>query len=890
VIVRESDGTVFRGATHATIYAEHEGQLSPADFEDADLFETSTGRIVNSTEAAGIADAQAQRVTGMAEAPLVAEDLQPPTPAEAEAAERVTEVATRDLASGQVFTGASHMESTQAAWKALGREPKGSPWLRDEQVFEGLEQGFLTSEGRFVSREEAAKIAERAAQYKEAGYPKYDSMDLEVEKAQPPAPADAALAKAEGVIGIDEIRRHVSNPREAGFVEVKAVVETAKKLAEPIREVKDSAEEAIKALQFYPDAPPELRNAIRKDMIGGIDKAVSYVYDTVGEYLWGGLNKEEAKLATEIIYAKDQLSRRQLGKGNPNLTVEEAQAELEALQKRADPKVLRATERWTEVHQAYTDRLIERGHLDPDQLIPDHVRHYVSKYTPDFAPMARVPLRLKRYRRGYTRRAGETEMEYRQTQEALMQSLIEMEYDNLIDDFIAAQVAEYDYLPHLNAEERIELFGADKAGRATRPVPGKLYKIDDEWYRGYSPDAPFSRVIFTTEEGLKALGGHKNVSLLPEKIYDLFRQFSERGHPIVYRINKATAYWKMMAIYSHYPSFTLNNMVGDTWLALVQHPRPDAFLRECGTALDHLLGKRKDDEFMRGLNKWLIDQNIKWGFTRSEIGRFQIATHPVGAVLAKLNKATDARENFNRVAYAASLYRAMQQGNGRTMIDAHDWIDTKGLSESDALGKISREVLTDYSAVSKPWRRYISGMVAPFGTFYAKTSARVWKWLFKHPIKALSTMLSLPVAATLFNSRSKDIEELEAGLPDYIRNRTHFVLGTNPDGTTRVVSLQLPQDVLIGTKIFAIATDYANRVIDGEMPATEAAVETLKQWGIREVEGVAYLTGPWIRFFRGLKNRRDPYDKSPVYSMEVENLTWDRKLRDEALFFIKCSN
>ena len=60
VLVRESDGKVFRGRTHADIFANYKDQLTEADLDASDLFETSTGRILGSAEAAKIAHAAGQ--------------------------------------------------------------------------------------------------------------------------------------------------------------------------------------------------------------------------------------------------------------------------------------------------------------------------------------------------------------------------------------------------------------------------------------------------------------------------------------------------------------------------------------------------------------------------------------------------------------------------------------------------------------------------------------------------------------------------------------------------------------------------------------------------------------------------------------------------------------
>jgi len=160
----------------------------------------------------------------------------------------------------------------------------------------------------------------------------------------------------------------------------------------------------------------------------------------------------------------------------------------------------------------------------------------------------------------------------------------------------------------------------------------------------------------------------------------------------------------------------------------------------------------------------------------------------------------------------------------------------------------------------------------------------------KHWGKALTAFLAAPVAATFYNDRNKESRELEKGLPDSVRDRVHFILGKTADGKTRVLSFQLPQDALIGTKIFSIATSYANRVILGEMTAEEAAIKTLKQWEYKETAGTASLMSPVGRFIVGLSSadRRDPYDKAPVYSKDPKDMTAYEYRKQTTLYGIKC--
>lgn len=69
----------------------------------------------------------------------------------------------RNIPTGMVFCGWRHSNCFEALNKAY---PKGSV---DEQQLAGKHQGFLTSRGMFVSRDEAGKIAFEAGQVKREG-------------------------------------------------------------------------------------------------------------------------------------------------------------------------------------------------------------------------------------------------------------------------------------------------------------------------------------------------------------------------------------------------------------------------------------------------------------------------------------------------------------------------------------------------------------------------------------------------------------------------------------------------------------------------------------------------------------------------------------------------
>jgi hypothetical protein len=666
--------------------------------------------------------------------------------------------------------------------------------------------------------------------------------------------------------------------------EFKATIEKAKEIPKGINE-------KLKKFRFYPDLPMEFRNAIRNEVVGAIDKARDKVFNRLAHAIWGGLKKADVEKSVEIIFARDQVSRARKAKGNPNISLQEAEKILGDVEKGASKEAVDAVERYRDITEAYQKDLVDRGILEPDQLIEDYAPHFVVDYTPDWTFNVGIPARLKRPFRGYKKRAFGTTKEYRQDADAILGHFLKVEHDNLIEDFIQRQAAKYDITPTLSESERITLFGAEKTGRPKMPKPGRIVEIGRERYRVYTPDIPFSRQLFPTEEGLMALGRYKRTYVLPENIYNAFTHFSDRGSAFTYWTNRATSYWKSAAILSHFPSFNVNNMIGDTWMATLQHPKPTAFFAEYPTALSYLTGKGKEGYF-KELDSFIKNHNILQGiFTEAEMARVRKAHDPLRILLSMANQASKFRESINRTAYTSSLLKEMKEGRGKEIRDAHSWINTEGLPLEDALGKISRDVLVDYQWVSRGFHRFIRGMAFPFGTWYFKSSPLLWKWTQKNWGKALVGFMSLPLAATAFNNRDEKTKELESRLPDYARHRVHFVMGENPDKTTRVWSFQLPQDVLIGTKIFSIATDYANRVANKELSPKEAALKTIREWGLQEAKGILFLTAPLIRFFAGLtsKDHRDPYDNSPIYSMKPEYMTWQRRLKDQALYFIKSS-
>jgi len=654
-------------------------------------------------------------------------------------------------------------------------------------------------------------------------------------------------------------------------------------------EFKKRIEEIISPLYFYKNAPMELRNAIRTDIIGGLNK----VFEKRNKnqmILWGGMEEKDIRDSIEIIKLRDQLARIKADKGNPNITLKEAEEALAKAEKEASPEALQAAERYRLLTKQYTKDLIERGKLDPDDLLEDYMRHYVVDYTPDWIFNKGIPTRLRQPFRGYLKKAGQSTKEYRVDEDTILGQFLEIDHDNMIEDFIVEQSQKYDLKPKLTKEELAQVLGVDKDTGKIKPIkPGRIYIYKDKRYRGFNPAAPFGRVIFPTEEGLMALGKYKKTYLIPEEVYNTFRDFSERGSAAMFYLNRVVSYWKTMAILSHITSFNINNLVGDTWMMLSQTPEPWKVLSEIPTALNYLINKNPS-KYLKELDKFIKDNDIIAGtYIQGELPKIRRATNPLTYLLQKSQDLSQLREAIMRTANASYLFKELKKGNEAKLIRYFSYMGLEGLPKDKALGKIARDIVVDYKWISKTFNRVIRGLGFPFGTWYFKGSSTMWKFTAKHWGKALLAFLSIPLIAVLFNNRNKKIKELEGELSPNVQDRVHFILGENPDGSIRVWSMQLPQDALIGTKIFTIAVNQANLVAIGQKTVKQAAIDTIKRWGIKEAKGIAYLTNFFIRFIQGLIQQRDPYDNTSVYSMDPTKMSSSRKLRDQALYFLKCA-
>jgi hypothetical protein len=652
--------------------------------------------------------------------------------------------------------------------------------------------------------------------------------------------------------------------------------------------------------------PAQLTDDYRTEVIGGLNRLMQ-LRDRHKVALFGGMDEVDIAKTAELIYARDELARTQVHRGNPDKTLAQVQTELFGIESSASQPVKDAANRWRTIENEYFNELVRRDKLDPNNRFSDYAHHFVEDYTPEWAPAFSMN-RLRRPLRGYTKQAKGSIKEYRQDAESLLDYLTMVDYENMMEDFMIKQATKYDIGPTLTRDQKIEIFGVTESGRLKPWArPGKIVDINGEKYRAWTPDKPYSQQIYHVETAdgkeVPAIGRPKKTYLLPQDIYNYFENLSPKGSKAWYLLNQATSYFKSSAILSTFPKFNINNLIGDTWMIMMQHPEPMKFLGHLDDAIG-LLVKRKANynTLDKALEEFLTSKDILQAGFFHELPHIKGTHNPIKYILQKSQFVSQFRESIERAANARYLFLethdltpqgtyVLNPTKARRIIKQFDWIDTKGLKPLSALGKIAREVLIDYESNSKVYNRVIRGAIFPFGTWYFKGTKLIWDYGVKHPFKALSGLALLPAMFVALNNRDEKTRKLEGQLPDEVRMKMHYIIGESATGKIKVWSMQLPPDALIGTKIFSIAADQANRYINGEKTISKAAIDMIKNTGVKETEGIAFLTSPVIRFISGLasKKRKDPFDGAQIFpEIDMRRLSDTEYAWDISKYFVKC--
>lgn len=761
---------------------------------------------------------------------------------------------------------------------------------------------YLQTAGEALKLEGQEVRAAKRPPPKQSKIPGTEKMQFPTEPIKPETPEEKAKAsraeseskplfESQGVKGAEQLRlggqqkRAAPQPGLFGSDKVKDVVDKHYNAKEPeIREQQQSGKltiprgklgidlsgirkfasgfkREISKYTYYPQFKkyPQLRNDVRK-LYGRLGE----VHDNVGKIMtaiFGGLSRDQVEKAEAVIYWRDRVAR--INKDMiDNIELADAEKALTEAVSNADVKAIGAANAYKEISNAFLENLIERGELPEGSGFSDYMPHYVEKYDYPWRTSAGIPTRAAHKSwRGYTKKVAGTKKEYsKDVARNISRHFYDVLANNMWDDFLHAELEKYDITSRIHPSMRAEAFGRDKSGKPlTQATPGKIQTINGEDYEGYQFEK--GRILFPVHVGenqertVRALGRYKKTYFIPKDMADGFKQFNPTiSFPGLYYVNRFTNWWKSMAILFSFPKFNINNMVGDGYMTYLQYPK--AFM-QVPNAVRQLT--RKPSQYnakQQELANFLADQDVvQAGFISSELEpHYNIG---FGTILRKSQDISQWRESVLRISIAQQLLNDYKK-KGRAVIDQFDWVDTKGLEDMDALGKIARDLLIDYGSTSKTFNRVLKAGGMPWATFYLKATQQSAKYAAKHPFPFLLKTV-IPIAAmTLYNyGRHRETEE---NLPDYVRNRTHLILkGDSGNGKSLVWMPQIPIDILFGFPLFNISARYAADAAHGRLSWREAGKRTLKEWAGENARLFEYLQNPIVNFLRGVASNRNQF-------------------------------
>jgi len=685
------------------------------------------------------------------------------------------------------------------------------------------------------------------------------------------------LMEEYGISEEEAKRAYDAEQREKQFGGIKITIPD---IEAKFKEFWQNIKKATDTLRYYPKAPPDLQESIRK-IYGQLKENINNgikLYNTIK----GNLNDRQENLFINIVYALDEVERQKLGIGNPTITLEQAEKLANDLLKEADLDTLKALDVYKKITQTMGQKLVEVGLLPEDAIHGFYAPHIVEDYANYIRTSLGLPSRGKYVRPFFTKKAVGSPKEIRKTKEVLITYFAETDWVIKYHKWLEGELTKWDITPSLDDELKRKLFGEDKLGRV-KPYgkPGHKYNINGKTYVAYSPEW-YTRQLYTTETGEVALGRYKRTYLVPENVAYTFNHLKDNLgilEPMGYILDYTSKLWKSTAILSHYIGFNVNNFCGDTYKIIAFHPEPFTMLNYVGKTVKFVFKNPKQyTEIEKGLAQFINEQDILGaGYTSSEFLK----------QLNKLEKLTK-REAFWRLVNAYYLYaEGLIKGRIMEIADQIPYIPTKGLtSVRDIAGKIGREILTDYARFSRTFNKLIRTFVAPFSPFYLVNTLHFWKSIKKPKLflQILGAGFAYKVLQMAWNKHKTKDKYYE--LPDFIRENG-FVVKIYPDGRIKALMPQFFLDQLIGTKFVPILLDYADQYKSGKITLQQAKQRFLRHWGEEEIRGITQLM-PLDRLIVGIATGVDPFTQKSIYRADTKMMTPMEVWEDKLMFIASC--
>ena len=611
--------------------------------------------------------------------------------------------------------------------------------------------------------------------------------------------------------------------------------------------------------------------------------------------LFNKLTDIESRDVLDIAFTRDELGRLKAGKIGER-SIEEAQAHLDDLNANASADTQNSVNRYFKISERIREDLIARGKLQPEQHIEDYIRHYVNDYFEDWQMYITFPNKAKTPYRPYSKHATGTKKSYKKDFDAMLHSILRPHIDNVIDDFWFDKFNEYNAYDKMEKSRKLEIFGFTErmtpGGNITRianqPVAGKIYNnidITGNPHIGFQYEKGrylYSPAVDGEPSNILALGRQKKVYVIPLDMAKELERLNPRYWVGWYVFNRFTSYWKSTAIGSTFLKYNINNLVGDSFMVYMQYP---SALLETGNSIKFLAtDPKKYTSEQAILSQKLIEQDIVGAnFINTELPHIlKYQRNPISHILKKSQDASQFRESINRVSVFVRLMKEYQ--TNPDIISKFDWIDTYGLTPENAIGKISRQLCIDYNATSKAFNVLIKGAFFPFGTWPIKTSILLGNYTAKHPF-GFMFKFGLPLALlTLWNNTERKEEEVE--LPNWVRNRLHFVVGKNKTGEIVTIIPNFPTDVLLGFPIFNIMANNTAKVMTGELTYKEAATRIIEDGIDVTKKSVGYLFHPVFRAVIDLNRNEDSFTNKEIVPKD-RKVTYLKQLEHQTAYLLK---
>jgi len=588
---------------------------------------------------------------------------------------------------------------------------------------------------------------------------------------------------------------------------------------------------------------PRFRNEVR--LFKGVPKdarefAAKSVYGIVGN-----LPKEDFEVFRKIIALRDIVENGTQGLRLPlDIPLEEYQEALDYYEEYAknNSDLQKALDKHKELMESIAYDLVERGKLDEGSVREYYYPHRILGWERLYDAKG-MPIRIRTPARRYTKqRTGSAKLIEMDYVDVVLQHITRVYIDNAIDDFAEKQAKEYDMMKEVKKDKKLynELFGSKG------PQPNQIYEIDGERYVAwqYNPGNAFYNALTITEKAiLDAIAEDKSVAelvedkqikkalavgrkhkmyLLPEPIAEKLSSFRKpKEYNAIYKLaTEGITQWKRMVLGFAGLPYHLNNIIGD---ALNLYREDPVAFTKFFESISALRGSEKHKELVKLAKQHrVIDSGFFSTFSSIVDGKIakQLGLSP--GIIGKYEQASTFRENILRLAKFMKDMERIQ--SGKQVVTKS--VEIKGLTPEEAAGKIAREALVDYQAISERMQS-LRQFMFPFATFYVENTKSWFKYVTKNPKDMFLKFIIPAILMYIWNVIiQKDVED---ELPDYFKDQFHINTGYRKvNGDPIIISFETPIDLaakMIGLdKLPESITD----ILSGKKLPKEVGIEQLK--------------------------------------------------------------